>query len=81
MEEDFKNEIYVYRYPLPTPQFLKPREALVRSKTLRNFPEPGKIAVFNSSVTRDDYPATPDLTVRVDLTVSGFVFEDIQDGC
>lgn len=65
----------VFTYPIPTPAFLKPREALVRSKTLRNFPKKGNITVFNSSVTRDNYPANPE-KIRVDLTVSGFVIEE-----
>jgi hypothetical protein len=75
IEEDKKHGYVIFSYPIPTPAFLKPREALVRSKTLSNFPKKGNLSIFNSSITHPKVLPDPE-KIRVDLKISGFVFED-----
>jgi hypothetical protein len=75
IEEDKKNGYVIFKYQIPTPAFLKGREALVRSKTLNNFPIKGSLAIFNSSVAHHKAPSNQE-AIRVDLKISGFIFED-----
>lgn len=83
LEEDKKNESFVFRYALSTPSFLTQREAVVRSKIKKDFPYPGMWSLHNSSVQHTSYPENPQKFVRVDLKISGFVFEDAPEikGC
>ena len=76
IEQDPKNLTSVFAFPIPVPHYIRPREALVRLKTLKNWPDKKSHTIFISSVTRDDFPANPEKVIRVDLTVSAFVISD-----
>lgn len=83
LEQDKQNQTCVYRYPIPTPAFLEPREAVILSKVKKDFPYPGMWSLHNSSVQHSKWPENPAEFVRVDLVISGFVFEDAPEvnGC
>jgi len=50
---------------------------------VRDYPEPGKLVVYGRSTDTSLWPENPNKFVRVDLKISGFLFEDNEDikGC